>query len=214
MPAALPVLYSFRRCPYAIRARLALKAAQVPVELREVVLRDKPEAMLAISPKGTVPVLQLPDGQVIEQSLDIMKWALQQSDPQGWLTPGDANAGQALIATNDGPFKALLDRYKYPERHPGHTAEQYRQQAIDLFISGLNSRLSDQPFLLGKQASLADMAIVPFMRQFAQVDADWFASAPLPAWRQWLQGLVGSALFESVMDKYPAWRTGDTATAF
>lgn len=214
MTAALPVLYSFRRCPYAIRARLALKAAQLPVELREVALRDKPQAMLAISPKGTVPVLQLPDGQVIEQSLDIMVWALRQSDPQGWLTRGDATVSQALIATNDGSFKALLDCYKYPERHPGHTAAEYRQQAIDLFIGELNQRLSDQPFLLGQHASLADMAIVPFMRQFAQVDADWFASAPLPAWRSWLQGLVGSALFESVMGKHPAWRACDTATVF
>lgn len=212
--STLPVLYSFRRCPYAIRARLALKAAKLSVELREVALRDKPEAMLAISPKGTVPVLQLPDGQVIEQSLDIMKWALRQADPRGWLTQGDGSVGQALIATNDGPFKALLDRYKYPERHPGHTAASCRQQAIDLFIADLNQRLSKQAFLLGQQASLADMAIVPFMRQFAQVDADWFASAPLPAWRQWLLGLVGSELFESVMGKYPAWRTGDTPTVF
>ncbi len=167
----LPILYSFRRCPYAIRARLALTHAQVPLEIREVLLRHKPPAMLAISPKGTVPVLQLPDGQVIDESLDIMKWALQQAD-----TP----ASHALIARNDGPFKALLDR-----------------------------RLTESPCLLGNQPGLADMAIAPFIRQFAQVDADWFASAPFPALRIWLNRFIDSPLFVSVMAKYPAWQAGD-----
>ncbi len=213
MPA-LPILYSFRRCPYAIRARLALKAAQVPVELREVVLRDKPAAMLAISPKGTVPVLQLPDGQVIQESLEIMTWALGQSDPGGWLAHVEHQAMQGLIATHDGPFKALLDRYKYPERHPAHTATEYRQQAIDLFIADLDRRLSAQAHLLGGQTSLADAAIVPFVRQFAQVDADWFASAPFPALRRWLQAWANSPLFEAVMAKHPAWRPADTPTVF
>ena len=212
--SALPVLYSFRRCPYAIRARLALKAARVPVELREVVLRDKPAAMLTISPKGTVPVLQLPDGRVIDESLEIMHWALLQSDPEGWLAQHDATPGHALIATNDGPFKVLLDRYKYPERHPGQTALDHRQQAIVLFIAELDQRLSQQPFLLGAQASLVDMAIAPFIRQFAQVDADWFAKASFVALRRWLEGIVGSPRFESVMARHPAWRSGDTPTVF
>jgi len=109
---SLPVLYSFRRCPYAIRARLALAQAGLPVELREVALRRKPAEMLALSPKGTVPVLQLPDGQVLDESLDIMRWALQQADPQGWLDAGPQALAAELIALNDGPFKALLDRYK------------------------------------------------------------------------------------------------------
>lgn len=213
MPA-LPILYSFRRCPYAIRARLALKSAQVPVELREVVLRSKPEAMLAISPKGTVPVLQLPTGQVIEQSLEIMHWALQQADPDGWLKHADDHATTALIACNDGPFKVLLDRYKYPERHPAQSASAHRQEAVDVFIAELERRLSAHPCLLGKQASLADMAIVPFIRQFAQVDADWFAQAPFPHLRHWLHRLVTSPLFESAMGKHPAWQVGDTATVF
>ncbi|CAH0353519.1 glutathione S-transferase [Aquabacterium sp. CECT 9606] len=205
----LPILYSFRRCPYAIRARLALTCARVPLEIREVVLRAKPPAMLAISPKGTVPVLQLPDGQVIDESLDIMSWALQQSDPDGWLQQGDAPTSHALIARNDGPFKALLDRYKYPERHPGHTAIDHREQAIELCIQDLNRRLTDSPCLLGDQPGLADMAIAPFIRQFAQVDADWFASAPFPALRIWLNRFIDSPLFLSVMAKYPAWQAGD-----
>lgn len=209
----LPILYSFRRCPYAIRARLALKCAQIPLELREVVLRHKPEAMLAISPKGTVPVLQLPDGQVIDESLDIMNWALRQADPEGWLDLPDAQVTHDLIARNDGPFKALLDRYKYPERHPDSTFTDYRDQAIELCIQDLNQRLTDAPCLLGARPSLADMAIVPFIRQFAQVDADWFASAPFPALRTWLNGLVESPLFHAVMAKYPAWQTGDAPTA-
>lgn len=209
-----PILYSFRRCPYAIRARLALKYAQVPLALREVVLRDKPEAMLAISPKGTVPVLHLPNGQVIEESLEIMKWALQQADPEGWLTDHDPRAASDLIARNDGPFKALLDRYKYPERHPEQTATDYRSQAIELCLQDLNQRLTDTPFLLGDKPTLADIAIVPFIRQFAQVDADWFAGAPFPALRIWLHHWVESPLFRTVMAKYPAWQGGDTPTTF
>ncbi|MDI1258822.1 glutathione S-transferase [Aquabacterium sp.] len=209
-----PILYSFRRCPYAIRARLALKCAQVPLELREVVLRHKPQALLAISPKGTVPVLQLPDGRVLEQSLDIMDWALQQADPEGWQIDRAAPLTRDLIDRNDGPFKALLDRYKYPERHPEQTFFDYRDQAVELCIRDLNQRLTETPCLLGDLPSLADMAIAPFIRQFAQVDADWFASAPFPALRIWLNQRVESPLFQSVMAKYPAWQPGDAPTAF
>ena len=208
-----PILYSYRRCPYAIRARLALKSAQVPLELREVVLRHKPEAMLAISPKGTVPVLQLPSGQVVDESLDIMNWALQQADHEGWLDLADAQMTHDLIARNDGPFKALLDRYKYPERHPECKFTDYRNQAVSLCIQDLNQRLTDAPCLLGNKPSLADIAIVPFIRQFAQVDADWFASAPFPALRTWLNRWVESDLFQAVMVKYPAWQAGDPPTA-
>ncbi|RZI83671.1 MAG: glutathione S-transferase [Rubrivivax sp.] len=209
---SLPVLYSFRRCPYAIRARLALKCAQVPVVLREVVLRDKPAEMLAISPKGTVPVLQLSDGHVLQESLDIMRWALRKADPEGWLRQGDAAQTQAWIDLNDGPFKALLDRYKYPERHPEFSAYCYRDQAVGLFIGPLNQALSQSRFLTGPSPALADMAIVPFIRQFAQVDAQWFAQAPFPALRAWLQGLVGSSLFEAAMARHPPWKTGDAPT--
>jgi glutathione S-transferase len=208
----LPVLYSFRRCPYAIRARLALTQAGLPIELREVALRHKPAEMLALSPKGTVPVLQLPGGQVLDESLDIMRWALQQADPQGWLDRSDEPDVTALIALNDGQFKTLLDRYKYHERHPGHSAAEYRQQAVELFIAPLNQRLVQTPCLLGTRPSLADMAIVPFIRQFAQVDAEWFAHAPCAALRAWLHGLTNSALFKTVMQaRHAPWAPGQAA---
>lgn len=197
----LPVLYSFRRCPYAIRARLALRCAQVPVDLIEVALRDKPAAMLALSPKATVPVLHLPDGQVLDQSLDIMRWALAQHDPQGWLTQAPQADMQALIDLNDGPFKQLLDRYKYAERHPEKPRSAYRDEAVSLLLAPLNARLAQHAGLFGDGISLADMAIVPFVRQFAQVDASWFEAAPLPHLRQWLHRHVDGELFQTVMAK-------------
>lgn len=207
---SLPVLYSFRRCPYAIRSRLALRAAGQRVELREVVLRAKPEQMLAISPKGTVPVLQLPDGRVIEQSLEIMRWALGQSDPQGWLHADS----QAWIDLNDGPFKALLDRYKYPERHPERSAASWRDEAVALLLEPMNRALTAHPQLLGERVSLADMALLPFVRQFAQVDAAWFGQAPLPGLQAWLAAHLASALFESSMGKVAPWSTGQAPVVF
>jgi glutathione S-transferase len=212
----LPVLYSFRRCPYAMRARLALKYAHIQVELREVALRDKPAEMLAASPKGTVPVIVLPDGAVLEESLDIMRWALQQSDPDGWLAHEEHTA--ALIATNDGPFKWLLDRYKYADRHPERPAAGWRDAAVELHIAPLETRLRESRFLLGEKLSLADMALMPFVRQFAQVDAAWFegasVQAPFPALRDWLHALVGNELFAAVMVKLPPWKAGDPPTLF
>lgn len=208
----LPVLYSFRRCPYAMRARMAVAVSQQPCELREVVLAHKPAELLLASPKGTVPVLVLVDGTVIDQSLDIMRWALHQADPEGWLDAGQEALAAELIALNDGPFKALLDRYKYPERHPERSAAEYRQAAVDLFIDPLNLRLANTPFLLGTRPSLADMATVPFIRQFAQVDADWFAQAPFTALQAWLQGLTASALYQAVMQaRHAPWTPGQDA---
>lgn len=203
-----PILYTFRRCPYAMRARLALRYAGVVVEMREVVLRDKPAALLMCSPKGTVPVLQLADGVVLEQSLDIMRWALAQSDPAGCLA-AHSEEGDALIAINDGAFKKLLDRYKYPERHPESAATVYRDEAIILQIAPLNQRLMQTRYLLGDRISLADLAILPFVRQFAQVDANWFDDSPYCALRRWRDELIGSDLFMSVMDKLPQWHEGD-----
>ncbi|MDP1928450.1 MAG: glutathione S-transferase [Thiobacillus sp.] len=210
MNPTLPVLYSFRRCPYAIRARLALKLAGIALEVREVALRDKPAAMLALSPKGTVPVLQLPDGRVLEQSLDIMRWALGQSDPEIWRM--DDATGQALIALNDGAFKQLLDDYKYAAPQSMHPAEHSRDEAVDLFIAPLNRRLSQTPYLLGETASLADLAIVPFVRQFAGVDPGWFLAAPFPALRRWLDAWTQSALFVSIMPRLDPWQPGDPPT--
>ena len=210
----LPILYSFRRCPYAIRARLALRRSGMAVALREVVLRNKPAALLAASPKATVPVLQLPDGTVLEQSLDIMRWALVRHDPDGWLRDEEQGATQALIDLNDGAFKQLLDRYKYAPRHPERPAHAYRDEAVAMMLSPLNERLGQHRFLLRDTPSLADMAIVPFVRQFASVDAAWFDAAPLPHVRGWMNGIVTSPLFESVMPKFAAWQPTDPDIAF
>jgi glutathione S-transferase len=208
----LPVLYSFRRCPYAIRTRLALAVSGQRCELREIVLRDKPPGMLAASPKGTVPVLVLPGGEVMDESLDIMRWALQQHDPEGWLA-ADSAEQDALIAANDGPFKRGLDRYKYPNRYPQEScgdaagfALKHRSDAAH-WLAQLDTRLGGG-WLLGTQASLADMAILPFVRQFAHTDAAWFAAQPWPQLQAWLAGFEGSALFARIMDKYPPWQAG------
>jgi len=216
---SLPVLYSFRRCPYAMRARLALKAAGVPVALREVVLRDKPAELLAASPKGTVPVLVLPTGEVIDQSLDIMRWALVLHDPQGWLPPDgsrEAALTQHWLASNDGMFKALLDRYKYPERHPEHPASHWCEQALAQHLQPLEALWQAQggPHLLGPRPGLLDAALMPFVRQFALVDAAWWAQAPLPGLQQWLAQWLASPLFDSVMLRWPVWRTGDAEPRF
>ena len=222
MNQPLPVLYSFRRCPYAMRARLAIAASGQRCELREVVLRSKPPEMLAASPKATVPVLVLTDGQVIEQSLEIMLWALAQNDPQGWLASDSAGlqAQQALIAANDGAFKRHLDRYKYPSRYPHeHTgdtqafSQSHRTDAAGWLIE-LEGRLLRHPWLFGPTASLADMAILPFVRQFAHTDAAWFAAQPWAHLDAWLIRWESGALFAQVMEKYPPWQTDQTRIAF
>jgi glutathione S-transferase len=203
---ALPILYSYRRCPYAMRARMALWAAQVQVELREVSLREKPQHLLQISPKATVPVLQLPDGTVLEQSLDIMYWALQQNDMPGWLQV-DAQAADALISVNDDEFKKALDCYKYPDRYPERSQLFYREQG-EQFLQRLETALAGHRYLLGDVASIADVAIFPFIRQFAAVDAEWFAQSDYVSLRAWLAGWVESALFDEVMQKVAAYVEG------
>jgi glutathione S-transferase len=202
--AALPILYSFRRCPYAMRARMALTVSAQAHEHREILLRDKPAAMLAASPKGTVPVLILPDGQVIDESLDIMRWALDQSDPQNWLQPqqGDVSDMLALIAQCDGPFKQALDAYKYA-RTPTEQ-EPARAAAID-FVMQLERRLNTSAFLFGKSMVLADAAIMPFVRQFAAVQPGWFSLQPWPGVLRWLAGMVDSPPFENAMEKRDIW---------
>lgn len=206
----IPILYSFRRCPYAIRARLALHVSGVSYELREIQLRDKPAAILAASPKGSVPVLVLPDGQVIDESRDIMEWALNQHDPDNWL--GDAGqhvkAAAALVDINDGSFKAALDRYKYADRHPEHPRSHYRIEG-EQFLRQLEDRLHAHAYLLGSQITLADAAIVPFIRQFAGVDPCWFDQSPYPKLRCWCESLVNSSLFSVAMLKHPIWQCGD-----
>jgi len=199
----LPILYSYRRCPYAMRARMALKYAGVAIEIREISLRDKPAHLLQVSPKGTVPVLVLPDGTVLEQSLDIMHWALQQRYIDGWLL-ADLEQTQQLIAENDTSFKQALDRYKYAIRFPEQSMEDYRSQG-EVFLAKLEQRLTQTNFLMGKQVSMADVAIFPFIRQFSAVDADWFASTPYVRLKAWLSLLVESELFNSIMGKYPVY---------
>jgi glutathione S-transferase len=205
---ALPVLYSFRRCPYAMRARLALAISGTVCELREVKLAAKPEAMLAASPKGTVPVMVLPDGTVIEQSLEVMHWALAHGDPEGWLGRDDP----ALIARNDGVFKHDLDRYKYPERH-GSDALAHRESGV-VFLGDLEARLAEHGQLCGAQRGLADMAVMPFVRQFASVDAAWFAGLDLSHVQRWLADHVGSALFDAAMGKFAPWHEGTLPVHF
>jgi glutathione S-transferase len=213
---SLPVLYSFRRCPYAIRARLALRYTGITVALREVVLKDKPSEMLTCSPKGTVPVLVLNEGdtaqEVIDESLDIMMWALAQHDPEGWLDIDLALANK-LISANDDQFKPWLDRYKYPNRYadlkPGEPLAH-----CEVFLQTLEDRLQTSAYLCGEQVSCVDMSIYSFVRQFAFVDMDWFSDSRYVEVNRWLQDFLKSSLFASVMGKYPQWQTGDAGAQF
>ena len=191
-------LYSFRRCPYAMRARMALRYSGVPVEIVEVSLKAKPAEMLAISPKGTVPVLDA-DGQVIDESLEIMRWALAQHDPDDWLLGGDSRIA-GLIEANDQGFKVHLNRYKYAERYPEQPMEVYRAEGA-LFLQQLDELLEGRDYLLSDHLSLADVALLPFVRQFAHVDREWFAQTPYVRLQAWLQGFLESELFTAIMKK-------------
>lgn len=204
-----PILYSFRRCPYAMRARMALWLAGITVELREVKLAAKPPALLAASPKGTVPVLVLADGRVIDESLAIMRWALALNDPEGWLAGEDA----ALIAANDGPFKHHLDRAKYPGRYVEDDGIDHRSAALAL-LTPLEARLTAAPFLGGTTRGFTDIALFPFIRQFAAIDPAWFGAQPLPHLQSWLETHLGSNLFATVMGRYAPWQEGDAAVLF
>jgi glutathione S-transferase len=211
----LPILYSFRRCPYAMRARMAIAYAGIAVELREVVLRDKPPSLLTYSPKGEVPVLVLPGGTVIDESRDIMLWALGQQDAEGWL-PADKKEREvmeSLMDENDGKFKIWLDHYKYADRFPEHSAEHYRAQG-EVFLAKLESRLAGTAYLFGDSCRIGDVAIFPFVRQFAFADKAWFDDAPYPRLQQWLEGFLASALFGRIMSKYMQWHEGDAVTVF
>lgn len=200
---ALPILYSYRRCPYAMRARMALQYSGVKVDIREISLRDKPRHMLAISPKATVPVLWLPDGRVIDESLDIVYWALSQNDEDGWLKV-DLSATKQLIQENDSRFKSTLDAYKYPERYPEKTQVEYRADG-ELFLQALEMLLAKNSGLFGQMPTLADIAIFPFVRQFKGVDSHWFNAAPYPKLNNWLTALIESDLFVRIMQKNPTY---------
>ena len=197
----LPLLYSYRRCPYAMRARMALLLAGVAFNVFEIVLRDKPPALLALSPKGTVPVLHLPDGQVLEQSWDIMRWALEARDPEGCWSRAMSAENMDLLSRNDGEFKLHLDRYKYPDRYPGEARDEHRQRAVETLLMPLEQRLRTQPYLGGDKLCATDLAIFPFVRQFAAVEPAWFASQDWPALQSWLDAWLSSGLFEACMAK-------------
>ncbi|WP_338475053.1 glutathione S-transferase [Pseudomonas khavaziana] len=192
------LLYSFRRCPYAMRARLALRYSGVAVRIVEVSLKAKPAEMLALSPKATVPVLSV-EGRVLEESLDIMQWALAQHDPDDWLLEGNPEV-LALIAENDQVFKHYLNRYKYPERYPEQPMEHYRAEG-EVFLQKLENLLANREYLLADHLSLADVALAPFVRQFAHVDREWFAATPYRRLQAWLQRFLESPLFIAVMAK-------------
>ena len=204
-----PVLYSFRRCPYAMRARLAIASSGLAVELREIVLRDKPEAMLLASPKGTVPVVVTDN--VIDESLDVMHWALGQSDPEGWLEmPG---IGFDLINECDGPFKTALDRTKYAVRYDDVDVTVERHKA-GLFLHKLDAMLEGRTYLFGEHPKMADFAILPFVRQFAHTDLEWWEAQPLLHAQNWLAAFKASERFTSIMTKYTPWKTGDDVVLF
>jgi glutathione S-transferase len=204
--AQLPRLYTFRRCPYAMRARMALLQAGRAFEAVEVSLREKPASLLALSPKATVPVLQLPDGSVIEESWEILRWALAAPDAQGWWAPAQSPANLDLVQRNDGDFKFHLDRWKYPQRYEGGplTPAAHRDRALDVLLQPLEARLQNAPYLGGTTACATDLAVMPFIRQFALVDPGWFASQSLPSVRAWLDGWLVSKLFIACMYKLPA----------
>ncbi|MEM9739670.1 MAG: glutathione S-transferase [Pseudomonadota bacterium] len=206
MTADIPILYSFRRCPYAMRARLALHASGIACELREVVLRNKPTEMLAASPKGTVPVLVVPAGTVIDESLSIMRWALEQNDPKGWLASRDREI-QGWIDEIDGAFKHHLDRYKYPNRFGDLDPKPHREAGYSI-LQRLEHTLSNHGFLVGATESLADIATFPFVRQFANTDRDWFDALDLPSLNAWLAHYLGAPDFLAIMGKHAPWQGG------
>ncbi len=195
-----------------MRARLAIAVAEQRVELREVSLSNKPAEMLTASPKGSVPVLVLGDGEVIDESHDIMKWALDQRDSEHWLDVDSLDA-DAWVQRNDQEFKPKLDGYKYSEYHPQHTAIEWRDEA-SVFLSDLEQRLKNNAYILGNKMSIVDAALMPFIRQFAHVDQEWFSASPFRALDAWLQSQINSPLFQSVMCKYSSWSPGDAPIKF
>ncbi|QJD58400.1 glutathione S-transferase [Pseudomonas sp. gcc21] len=217
MSVLLPRLYSFRRCPYAMRARLGLLFAGLQVELREVVLKNKPLQMLAISPKGTVPILELvaedsSERRVIEESREILEWALRQNDPQGLLNV-DLISANTLIDQNDGEFKHWLDRYKYADRHPDFSQSEYRQRG-EVFLKVLEQLLTENTYLLGDKISIADIGVMPFVRQFAHVDQEMFYGLAYPHLQQWLRDWLEHPVFQRVMSRFQPWQEGDEVVVF
>jgi len=203
-----PILYSFRRCPYAMRARLALQSAGIIVEMREILLRDKPAEMIRLSPKATVPVL-VSDGNIIDESRKIMDWALAQNDPEGWLDHVDLE----LVEQCETTFKNALDKYKYASRFADVDALEQRDIAA-IYLRKLDAILADHPFLSGPKTGYSDMAIITFVRQYANVDRNWFDGQNWPQLKVWLENFLKSKRFSSIMQKFPLWQAGNTAIYF
>ena len=212
----MPILYSFRRCPYAMRARMAIRYSNIEVELREVKLSQKPGEMLALSEKGTVPVLVLENGTVLEESMDIIHWALSRDDKDNWKLIAQSDqyqAAMALISENDTGFKNHLDQYKYADRYPDHPVDYYRNLGAP-FMAKLNELLSRHLYLITGQISIADIAIFPFIRQFASVDKDWFKDSDYQYLVNWTQALIETELFQSAMEKQNPWNPLDPPFVF
>ena len=210
-----PVFWSFRRCPYAMRARLAVFSAGIQVELREILLRDKPGAFLKVSPKGTVPVVELADGTVLEESRDVMQWALARNDPDGWLDVQhrDPEGTAVFLDALDGPFKTHLDRYKYASRFDPEAALKHREEGAAM-LAEFDAKLAAQPGLSGTKNGLLDFATLPFVRQFRIPDPVWFDAQPWPHLHHWLQTFLESRQFASVMKKYAVWQEGYDGVVF
>jgi glutathione S-transferase len=212
MPISTPyILYSFRRCPYAMRARMALMLNKIMVEIREIELKHKPISMLNYSPKGTVPVLIINSDIVVDESRDIMDFSVEQSDQPAFSRPCQQQL--ALIETNDNTFKAHLDKYKYFERFPQFSQQDYRRLG-EVFLQQLEKQLNDNQYLFGPTLSYADIAIFPFVRQFAHVDKVWFEQAYYPNIQRWLNEFLTSNAFFTVMKKLPPWQNGNATTYF
>ena len=209
----LPILYSFRRCPYAMRARMAIHISGQRCELREVLLRDKPPSMLEYSAKGTVPVLILQDGKVIDESLDVIDWALNLNDPDDWQRSKDKEKTKELIKINDGEFKYHLDRYKYSKRYDNEDPEFHRKKCLK-FIELINNELNNSEYIFDDNISYADIVLLPFIRQFRIADIEWFDSLPYDNLKKWLSSFLDSSLLNSIMKKYDLWKEGDKSIVF
>lgn len=206
-PQDLPTLYSLRRCPYAMRARLGILLANQQVLIREIVTKDKPKELLKCSPKGTVPVLVLPDGKVIEQSWDVMMWALQQNDPQDLLrsrNPSLSEQIHQLIQHNDNEFIGHLEKYRASVRYRNDDIEQ-RRNLCEVFIAELEGKLAQHDYLFGDSPSLADFAVMPFVSQFVRVEKKWFVQSEYQNVGRWLRTHLESKLYTQVMKQYPLW---------
>ena len=209
----LPILYSFRRCPYAMRARMAIHISSQKCEIREVLLRDKPPSMLEYSSKGTVPVLVLQSGEVIDESLDVIDWALNLNDPDNWQRSKDNEKTKELIKINDGEFKYHLDRYKYSKRYDNEDPEFHRKKCLS-FIEKVNSELQNSKYIFDDEISYIDISLLPFIRQFRIADNEWFDELPYENVKSWLSNFLNSELLESIMSKHDLWKEGDEVTIF